>query len=148
MASQSLTFTGNKAMTIPSVKTIASIEWLDKVGDPTAIAKQIRKVMEFYKTDDLLAHCEDDLDLDWRTGNYVWRYNLIELQLWVIDKLLDCHGVECIQKQYGSQDVVMEYCNTGQSDSSTVAYDYKKRKFLVTSWGQWVERNDPNGNKY
>ena len=130
-------------MSIPSVKTIASIEWLSSVGDPTAIAKQVRKVMESWHCDWLIEYA---LSLDISVPNHVYRYNLVSLQLWVIDRLLDCHGVEGIANHSGS--VHLEYCNTGETYSSTVAYDYRKGKFVITSWGDWEERNDPNGTKY
>lgn len=131
-------------MSYPSVKTIKSIEWLDKVGDLTAIAKQIRKVMEFSQCDPLIDYAIDTLELN--LPNHVYRYNPVSLQLWVIDNILQCHGVEGIANHSGS--VHLEYCNTGETYSSTVAYDYRKGKFVITSWGDWVERNDPNGTKY
>jgi hypothetical protein len=129
-------------MSYPSVKTIKSIEWLDKVGDPTAIAKQIRKVMECFHHDWLLEHVLSNLSLD--LPNHMYRSSLLHLQLWTIDRLLDCHGLEMI----GSTSDGLEYCNTGDTYMSTVGYDYKKGKFVVTSYGDWVERNDPNGTKY
>ena len=132
-------------MSIPSVKTIKSIEWLDKVGDPTAIAKKIRKVMEFDHCDWLLEHIGSNLNIS--IPYYVERYNLIELKLWVIDQMLDCYGVEAIMgDSYSKPDLA--YCNTGDTYASTVAYDYTRDKFVVTSWGNWIERNDPNATKY
>ena len=133
-------------MSIPSVKTIAAIEWLSSVGDPTAIAKQVRKVMEFTNVDLLIDHALDTLELD--LPNHMYRAQLLHLQLWTIDRLLECHGVECIQRQNVTQQVDLEYCNTGDTYASTVAYDHRKQKFVITSWGDFVEKNDPNGTKY
>ena len=133
-------------MTIPSVKTIKSIEWLSHIDDSTAIAKKIRKVMEFRDHDDLVDYVISTLEID-LPSYMMLRSTLVHLQLWTIDRVLECHGIECIQRQDGSQGVVLEYCNTGDTYMSTVAYDHIKSKFLVTSYGQWIERND-NGTKY
>ena len=134
-------------MTIPSVKTIATnIEWLSHIGDSTAIAKKIRKVMEFWDHDDLVEYVISTLEID-LPSYMMLRSTLVHLQLWTIDRLLECHGIECIQHR-GSQGAVLEYCNTGDTYMSTVAYDHIKSKFVVTSYGQWIERNDPNGTKY
>ena len=144
-------------MTYPSVKTIASIYYLDQVHtcDRAKNALIIRKILDD-RLDPLeyIEACQDNKVLSgahWVTfdiPNHIYRRNKLGQKLWAIDQILECHGVECIQKQDGSQDVVMEYCNTGESDQLTIAYDWLKNKFVVTSWGDWIERNDPNGTKY
>ena len=131
-------------MTYPSVKTIKSIEWLDKVGDPNAIAKTIRKVLEFDHCG-LMEHLGSNLNIS--IPHYVEHYSLIELKLWGINHVLQTHGVESIQgDSYRYPD--FSYCNTGETYASTVCYDYTRDKFIVTSYADWIERNDPNGTKY
>lgn len=57
------------------------------------------------------------------------------------------HGVEAMwvsddgelhQRGYG--DIVAEYVNTGDTYAATVIYDYEVDKFMITGWGDWVER--------
>jgi len=125
----------------PSVKTIKSIEWLDKVGDPTAIAKQVRGLM-----DGSIDPLTVESTKEWCDRCYNWPGKL-DQKLHAINAVLDLHGTEAI---FGNSSTMpdFEYCNTGDTYMSTVGYDYKKGKFVVTSYGDWVERNDPNGTKY
>jgi hypothetical protein len=129
-------------MTYPSVKTIKSIEWLDKVGDPTAIAKQVRGLMD---------GSIDPMTVE-ATEQWVNQcHNMpskIELKMSAINAVLECHGTEALFNVNGDVWPDFEYCNTGDTYVSTVGYDYKKGKFVITSYGDWVERNDPSGTKY
>lgn len=123
-------------MSYPSVKTIKSIEWLDKVGDPTAIAKQVRGLMD------------GSIDPMTIVATEQW-YNMpskIELKMSAINTILECHGTEAIWINGHSSSAYpdFEYCNVGDTYDTTVGYDYIKGKFVVTSYGRWIERNDPN----
>jgi hypothetical protein len=141
-------------VTIPSVKTIKSIDYLDRVHgcdrDKTALV--IRKILDDRL--DPLEYIESCQDKDisgahWITFDipyYVERYSKIEQKLWAINQILECHGVEGINNHSGHTDLA--YCNTGETYDNTVCYDYRKDKFVITSYGDWVERNDPNGTKY
>lgn len=81
----------------------------------------------------------------------------IDMALWAIDKLLDTHGIEIVcqegrtspQRSDGS-DILISYANTGHTYVATVIYEHKNDRFVLTSWGDWMEthRNltkDPNG---
>ena len=140
-------------MTYPSVKTIKTIEYLDRVhgcnADYTALV--IRKILDG-RLDPLeyIESCQSNKDVSgahWITfdiPDYVYRYNSTERKLWAIDQILECHGVEYIQ----GDSLDLAYCNTGDTYASTVCYDYTRDKFVITSYGDWIERNDPNGTKY
>ena len=57
-----------------------------------------------------------------------------------IDVVLDTCGTEAI---WGSQSCTMpvaEYCNSGDTYATTILYDYDRRCYCLTSWGDWVER--------
>lgn len=135
----------SKIMAYPSVRTILSIDWLDKIGDPKTVAKTVRSILEFDHRDWIIEHLGSNLNIS--IPHHVERYSLIELKLWGIDQVLQTHGVESIQgDSYRYPD--FSYCNTGDTYASTVCYDYIRDKFVVTSYGDWIERNDPNGTKY
>jgi len=65
-----------------------------------------------------------------------------------INTLLDCCGVEAVRGEWQNGfwgDVVGTYCNTGDSYALTVLCvrgdsSWQEPRFMVTSWGDWVER--------
>ena len=89
------------------------------------------------------------------------RPSTLQKQLWIINELLGTHGTEIIclgdntspQRMDGS-DIVLEYCNAGNTYMATVAYEYRNDRFVLTSWGDWVEnhsrltRNNTNSDDY
>lgn len=143
-------------MPYPSVKTISQIDYLDRVHtcDRSKNALIIRKILDG-RLDPLeyIESCQDNPDLSgshWITfkiPNYVYRYGEVSKKLWAIDQILECHGIEGISKR-SSGCIHLEYCNTGDTYQWTVCYDYTRDKFVITSYGDWIERNDPNGTKY
>lgn len=75
-------------------------------------------------------------------------------RLEAIDKLLGTFGTEAIRGTWQNGywcDIIAAYCNTGDTYALTVmhvrgetSWDEAGR-FIVTSWGDWIERN---GDKY
>lgn len=63
-----------------------------------------------------------------------------------VDDLLDAHGIEAIRGDYSVDnyyhDVVALYINMGDSYDATLLYETENEQFLVTSFGDWVERNE------
>lgn len=60
-----------------------------------------------------------------------------------VDAVLGTYGTEAIRGQYVdryNQDIVAEYCNTGDSYAATILYDAVARKYRLTSWGDFVEK--------
>lgn len=71
----------------------------------------------------------------------------VESAMMEIDKILETHGVEAIRGGEYDQggfwgDVVAIYANMGDSYVSTILYDVNGRKFMLTSYGDFVERNE------
>lgn len=62
-----------------------------------------------------------------------------------VDKILRAHGIESIRGEYHVDnyyfDIVALYVNMGDTYSATLLYETDKRRFLLTTWGDWVERN-------
>lgn len=68
----------------------------------------------------------------------------------VIDKLLGNHGTEAIRGEWQNGywcDIVAVYSNTGDTYATTVIqirgdWSGTRSRFIVSSWGDWVERNE------
>jgi hypothetical protein len=68
----------------------------------------------------------------------------IELVMEIIDSLLDGYGVESIIGRWHNRyyhDTQALYVNFGDTYDMTVLYDCEEDKFILTSWGDWVEKN-------
>lgn len=107
----------------------------------TVSEQQKAPLADLYQTDPLKA-CRLALR---RTRNVDWQ-DRIE----AIDKLLGTYGTEAINGEWQNGywcDVVAAYCNTGESYALTVIHVRgetrfdEQGRFIVTSWGDWVERN-------
>jgi len=70
-----------------------------------------------------------------------------------VDRALDnanvamhAHGIESIEGDYQVDNyyynIVALYVNTGDAYNGTVLYETENERFLVTTWGDWVERNE------
>lgn len=70
-------------------------------------------------------------------------------RLEAINKLLGMHGTEAIRGDWQNGywcDIVAAYCNTGDTYALTVLQvrpesSWQSSRFIVSSWGDWVERN-------
>lgn len=62
-----------------------------------------------------------------------------ELIMRAIDEELGTFGVEAITSG-PEQELHANYCNTGDSYAPTVLLCHKRKRFLLTSWGDYVER--------
>jgi hypothetical protein len=74
----------------------------------------------------------------------------VDLALEAANELLGGHGIESIQ---GSQvgryyyDINALYVNMGDTYDFTILYDTLKEKFLVVTWGDWVESWERRGRR-
>ena len=61
-----------------------------------------------------------------------------EVRMLALDALIGTHGTEAI---WGSDPLapVAEYCNAGDTYDTTILYDYTRGRYVLTSWGDWVE---------
>lgn len=75
-----------------------------------------------------------------------YRQHRVEQALAEIDRLLDTHGVECINDTGGNyacrmdgSDILLEYINMGDPYVATIVYDTRTETFRVMCWGDWLE---------
>ena len=111
-------------MSVPSIKTIK--EFLDVEQNEAFTIREAMKIA----------------DAEYGRA----RADAVDTALDVIDDILDAHGVEAIRGNYHVSnyyyDAVALYVNMGDSYNGTVLYDTEKEKFYVTTYGDWVERNE------
>ena len=73
-------------------------------------------------------------------------YNMtdkVDLTMTAINEVIDGYGVEAIRCSWASSyygDICALYVNMGDTYDQTVVYDTRKGKYIVTSWGDFVER--------
>ncbi len=71
--------------------------------------------------------------------------NQIDDVLDLANKLTQAHGVEAIRGDYHVDnyyfDVVALYVNMGDTYAPTLLYNTDTDTWILTSWGDWVERN-------
>jgi len=109
-------------MGLPSKKTIADWfgDYFKHEGvDPKVGAAMVRKAMEEAKNPD------DALN--------------------AVDALIKGHGIEVIRGEYYNNyygDALALYINMGDTYAPTLLYMVRTGSWVVTSWGDWVERNE------
>ncbi len=69
----------------------------------------------------------------------------VETAMTKINEILKYYGVEAVRsykKWHGSfwQNTMALYCNAGDTYDTTVIYDVEKKKYLITSVGDWIEK--------
>jgi hypothetical protein len=67
----------------------------------------------------------------------------VDSQMKVINSILEGYGVESIRGRTWDNyftDSCALYVNMGDTYALTIIYDVPKQKFVVTTWGQWVEK--------
>lgn len=65
-----------------------------------------------------------------------------DAKLSALNELLGLFGVECIRGEVWSSyyyDNVAEYLNTGESYTATLILDHRRGKWILSSWGDFVE---------
>lgn len=110
----------------------------------TALEKIEPELENAYRADPLKA-CRKALAM---TRTIPWKD-----RLQAIDKLLGTYGTEAIRGEWQNGywcDIVAAYCNTGDTYALTVMHVRgdgwnEQGRFIVTSWGDWIERN---GDKF
>ena len=69
-----------------------------------------------------------------------------ELQMCALDEVLGGFGVEPITTggylDHYHQNIQAVYVNMGDTYDLTILFDNKTQKFVLTSWGDWVERHE------
>ena len=65
-----------------------------------------------------------------------------ELKMEALNEVLKGFGVEAIRGNYVDsyyQDIQATYVNMGDTYDYTILFDSENEKFVLTSWGDWVE---------
>jgi hypothetical protein len=103
-------------------------------------AVNVKNVMEWFGVDDVAArhiannvrNAQDAEDVD--------------IVLDLVNEYIRGHGVEAIRGDYHVDnyyfDIVALYVNTGDAYSPTLLYETDTDRFMLTTWGDWVERNE------
>lgn len=83
---------------------------------------------------------------DWLAKCY-HRPSEVELLMAAANQVAGTYGVEAI---FGSRVSWpdLEYLNTGDTYTLTLAYDRIRERFVVTSWGDWIEAAERRGRYY
>lgn len=135
-------------MKLPSTKTIlTNLPWLDKIDDSHKLARQIRNILQCPGLAHLWEYC-DKLGIEerlvWR--NTTWPHEALWYdKLYVLDKLLQTHGIESI---YAKEECILDYLNTGDSYIPTIFYVHQSQTFKIQSIGDWIEKHDLKGTDY
>lgn len=117
----------------PSVKTIENRLDVDR-----DTAKRIRGLM--------------DGSIDPETSKAVQRWigqcfnkpSKNEMIMCAINEAYETYGVEAIEGEWIDNyhmNIQAVYCNTGDAYCDTVLLCHKRDRFMITSWGGYVERN-------
>lgn len=76
-------------------------------------------------------------------GSQIWR---VTVALHAIDRVLGTYGVEGLGPgRSGDYAPPYEYCNAGDTYSTTLIYKRATDTLLIGCWGDIVEREDPKG---
>lgn len=103
---------------------------------------------------DAVPYCDTFRSVQKWVGQCLNVPHLIERQMCAIDEILNLYGVECIREEDGYirkgdhiydwhfwREIVLFYCNNGDTYKPTIAYDPREERFLLISWGDWYEKN-------
>jgi len=118
----------------PSVNRISEIKGIDKES-----AKLVRAIMQ-EKSRENLENLPIYEKYYQNTGKFMYNcHSMRELRIFLIDLVLNGFGVESAQDNNGHY---LEWVNLGDTYDLTVCY-YQNR-FIVSSWGDIVERGNFN----
>lgn len=73
---------------------------------------------------------------------------LTERRMCALNEILEGHGVEAIFHGSDPMHPDAVYVNMGETYAATILYDYRSGTFKVTSWGDWVEKQERRGRRY
>jgi hypothetical protein len=65
-----------------------------------------------------------------------------------LNEALEGYGTEVIPPNFAPPNPDAAYINLGDTYTTTLLYDYQRDKWIITSWGDWVELQERRGVKY
>src|SRR5215831_12578522 len=101
-------------------------------------AKQVRRILELTLTRGVRCEYEND------SPSYEIEHDSPSRKLYMINAMkLGYYGVEILRSRHDTQHAFrgISYLNTGDSYGATLLYDYDKGKWILSSWGDVVERS-------
>lgn len=119
-------------MRYPTAKTIeARLSWLAHIGDPTDLARQVRRII-------------DGTDPAPQPPRIYHPADSVQCKLHALNLLLDTFGVEYLtdKRDTYTRSFGVEYLNTGDTYTPTVCYDHSSGTWRISSWGGIVENNE------
>ena len=119
-------------MSCPSAKTIRN-----RLSVHPSTARRVRGLM-----DGSISPETSEAGQRW-VGQCYHRPSDNELIMCAVDEALGTFGVEAIEGEWIDHyhhNIQAVYCNTGDTYASTVLLCHKRRRFMITSWGDYVER--------
>jgi hypothetical protein len=73
-------------------------------------------------------------------------HDQVDAALDAVNEAIGGHGIEAIEGDYQVDryyyNIVALYVNTGDTYNPTLLYETENERFLVTTFGDWVERNE------
>lgn len=71
----------------------------------------------------------------------------VEKQMAILNSVLEGYGVEAIRGDTWDRyftDACALYINMGEAYVPTILYDVCRKRFLVSTWADWVEKHQKN----
>ena len=65
-----------------------------------------------------------------------------------LNELLEGSGAEALPYNFAPPNPDAVYINMGDTYTTTLLYDYQRGKWIITSWGEWIERQERRGVRY
>ena len=126
-------------MRLPSIKTLEA----HFQGKGTAL----RRVLEWHKGaaerfEKLYPQFKEWTD---KCHYYPRRRNC---QLFLLNLILEGHGIEEVQTSGTFGTPEMEYVNMGESYAATIIFDHGRNTWFVEGWADWVEKAERRGLKF
>jgi len=98
-------------------------------------APTVKRIIEWFNLNQYSANPEKDAEQIRKSIQEDNSYKALEK----VDKIINAHGIEAIRGEYG---IVAHYVNTGDTYNATLLHDVNKNKLYLTTWGDWVEKNN------
>lgn len=115
-------------MRLPSIKTL-NRAFPGKGKELRLLLEGKTNTTDYKSVRDWVAQC-------WHPPKYVERL------LMALNEILEGHGTEPIWSRKSCTWPEAEYVNMGDTYNATILYDYGRGTIQVTTWGDWVERNE------
>lgn len=111
---------------------------MDELGVDRETAKQIRGLIRGEIEPESIERVRQYSDSCYHIPGF------LTLTLEALNVILQGHGIEAIRGRYVDRywdDIQFEYVNMGDTYIPTIGYDTERKRFVLTTWGDFVEHN-------